>query len=1433
MISFKYFNDRFQSTSLTKKFVIVTGIIFIVFILITGYISEKVLEKQIIDNNTLIISDLVKTEAEEVDKYFYSIEILGEQSADIISKWISDNKKNNSTAAFNKLSFHNGALRTNLSSYPGSDISGVFISKNTEVNKDVKQIIEATEGVFDNYAKALMPFVFNSYLITKSQIIRIYRKDWALEIEADHDFNNDIFYNIATPQNNPSRKPVWTKPYYDAIWKHWMTSLITPVYIKDEFIGIVGHDIILDEIYNKILSRNYYQSGFGFLFDSQKNLIIHPFYLDRLQNSAEMGTILNSDSLENPALTKIIDKIAASPQQNFNYSSNTIIQNERYIFSSKLKILDWFFAIEIPEEEILKELPSFRHNFYTGAMFVVIILFTIILFLMFIFIIKPLRNIIDITQHFKDGEFEHKIKIKSSDEFGELSQSFNSMAEKIRDTIDELSSSRQKYFGIFSNSIEGIIQTTADGRFISANPSAALLFGYHSPEELMSEVTNIGKQLYVDIEDRNRLIALLEDSSMIKNYVSQFRKKDGSIIYLSSTLRCEKDKNGKITLIEGFLGDITEKILSEKALKEVENFKNVLFNSSKVPIVVMDKESYKYIDCNPAAVEIYGFGRYEDTVGKTPLDVSPAFQYDGVPSAEKAKYYIDTCITTKFIVFEWLHQRPNGEFWDAEVHLMLFQTEFKDLLQFSLIDITERKKAERLLIESELKYRSIIENMQDVYYRADNKGKLAILSPSGGKLLGYNDSSMLIGLDIKETFYFYPDQRDEFVKILRERGSVLNYEITLRSIDGLPVLVSTSSQLLLNENGEYLGVEGTFRDIRELKKAEEKLRISEQKFEEIFTLTPNVIGISRKKDHVIIDGNPALSSYSGYTKEEYIGKTAIELGFISNQNLDHIIYKMSSEGLLENFETDLTDKFGNNKTCLISIKEFRYNDEDCYIFIVNDITERKKVQRELEEITEIFRLFMENNPIYVFIKDENIRAIFLSKNFEQMTGMPIENILYKSMDEIFPPELAYKMIEDDKKILREGKLLEVVEELNGKIYHTIKFPIIINNQPKYLAGYTIDITDSKHAEMALRESEQTFRYLFEASSNPILLIKNDQFIECNQATLVILGCNNREQVLNITPDIISPEYQPNGRKSSELAIEMMEKAYLTGHNRFDWTHLKLNGEPFIVEVILVPIVLKGEKLLHVTWIDVTEERRARTELIEAKEKSEMSERLKSEFLAQVSHEIRTPINAILSFSNLIKEELQDKIDNDLKDGFITIHRAGRRIIRTIDLILNMSELQSGSYDYVAKPLDIYDEIIIHTFPEYRQLAKDKNLTLSIKKETDETVINADEYTVTQIVQNLLDNAIKYTNEGGIEVIIDRNLENQLYVSVTDTGVGISEEYLPNLFKAFSQEEQGYTRKFEGNGLGLALIKNYCDMNNAEISVDSIKNVGSTFKVTFR
>ncbi|HQF42522.1 MAG TPA: HAMP domain-containing sensor histidine kinase, partial [Ignavibacteriaceae bacterium] len=280
------------------------------------------------------------------------------------------------------------------------------------------------------------------------------------------------------------------------------------------------------------------------------------------------------------------------------------------------------------------------------------------------------------------------------------------------------------------------------------------------------------------------------------------------------------------------------------------------------------------------------------------------------------------------------------------------------------------------------------------------------------------------------------------------------------------------------------------------------------------------------------------------------------------------------------------------------------------------------------------------------------------------------------------------------------------------------------------------------------------------------------------------------------------------------------------------TLLKKEGKEINVIVKLVSVLDEKNKVKHYVMqlLDITEIKRVQQELVAALKKAEESDRLKSAFLAQMSHEIRTPLNVILTSIPLLADEISSK-DEELKIILDSVKSAGRRLQRTIDMILNMSSVQSGNYKPVFEKFDLLTDLK-KLMNEFKSLSDDKGLELKFKQSADESFIVADRYTVNQIFQNLINNAIKYTLKGYVEVFVRNENDNKVRVEIRDSGIGMSDEYLKKIFTPFSQEDVGYKREFEGNGLGLALVKKYVELNKAEIEVESEKSIGSVFSVTF-
>ncbi|MGE5431731.1 MAG: ATP-binding protein [Syntrophomonadaceae bacterium] len=362
-----------------------------------------------------------------------------------------------------------------------------------------------------------------------------------------------------------------------------------------------------------------------------------------------------------------------------------------------------------------------------------------------------------------------------------------------------------------------------------------------------------------------------------------------------------------------------------------------------------------------------------------------------------------------------------------------------------------------------------------------------------------------------------------------------------------------------------------------------------------------------------------------------------------------------------------------------------------------------------------------------------------------------------------------------------------------------------------------------------RDDLRKFLRAVNQSSSLIIITDKYGVIEYVNPKFTAVTGYEPDEVKGRTPAILKSGETPEGDyKKLWDTIKSGREWHGEFHNRMK------NGEFFWDISSISPVVNEAGEITHFICVkeDITQMKASEEELRLAKEVAEKSERLKTEFLAQISHEIRTPVNTMMSFISLIRDEMEGKLPEELKSGFKMIDNGARRLIRTIDLLLDMSQVQSGNLKINPEEIDLGKEVLENLIFDFHSVAKLKGLKLDYTNLCSDSVLSADLYTVNQIFVNLIDNAIKFTLEGSVEVKVYRDDVNRLCVNIIDTGIGISEEYLPNLFTPFSQEKTGYTRQFDGNGLGLALVEKYAELNNAEIRVQSRKNEGSVFTVVF-
>lgn len=494
---------------------------------------------------------------------------------------------------------------------------------------------------------------------------------------------------------------------------------------------------------------------------------------------------------------------------------------------------------------------------------------------------------------------------------------------------------------------------------------------------------------------------------------------------------------------------------------------------------------------------------------------------------------------------------------------------------------------------------------------------------------------------------------------------------------------------------------------------------------------------------------------------------------------------------------------------------------------------QSQTETELRVSENYFRSLIEDTSDLIAVIDLQLRYQFVSPSVGRILGYKVEELVGRSVLDFCHPEDRETVGAELRRISDQG-----AEErtLRARVCHkdgswrvlewNARPAVDIKGAP-CLVGNARDVTARERMLDDLRESERRFRGIFDSSRDAIMIATPDdgRTVDVNSAFSRIYG-HGRSEALGKDPYELALFVDPEHYR--RFSHELLERGSVSN---FEADLRARDGRivPALLSSVMVDLGV-GVRMVSIMR-DISERRAADVELAQARDAALESARLKSAFLANTSHEIRTPLNVILGYTDLLGEHLAD-IGDHTQDAYLeALGRAGRRLLTTIQQILDYSRLEAGALAFSPSAIALAP-FLEDQANDLNVLAAEKGLKLRLEITESDATVRFDEYCLQSALSNLLHNAIKFTDRGEIVLGLNRDSAGTLKLEVRDTGIGIDNDYLPRLFEPFSQEQAGHTRRFEGAGLGLAFARKCVEFGGARISAASRKGEGSTFTIVF-
>ncbi len=703
---------------------------------------------------------------------------------------------------------------------------------------------------------------------------------------------------------------------------------------------------------------------------------------------------------------------------------------------------------------------------------------------------------------------------------------------------------------------------------------------------------------------------------------------------------------------------------------------------------------------------------------------------------------------------------------------------------------------------------------------------------------GYSRDEIIGKTPLELDLYKNPKDREKFVGALLRDGHIPKMEIDFKMKSGEIKTCYISGEFLKIDQKTFLL--STILDITDQKQTETELRMSQKKLGS--TLEQAKMGyweydiqsdLFTFNDQFYKMLHTSAEKEGGYT----MSSAKYAKRFVHPEFIDIVGREIQKaiKAVNPNFWTELEHRvfFADGKSGTVSvrihiIKNQRGETIKTYGFN-QDITERKKAEEDLRLSENKFSTAFHISPDSVNINRLSGGCYLdINQGFTKIMGYSREEILGKTSLEIniwVNPDDREKLV---KGLLIHGEVTNLEAQFrakSGEIHIGLMSAkkLMINNE-ECILSITRDISERKQTEEKIRKLSRGV----EQSSAAIVITDVNGIIEYVNPKFSEITGYSFDEAAGKKPSIL---------KSGHTTEDEYRELWQTIINKKEWRgnflNKKKSGELYWESASISSIINNKGEITNFIAVkeDITEMKKITDELIAAKDKAEEMNRIKSYFYANISHELRTPFVGIMGFAEFLKEQLKDPEEREMAE---VIFNSSKRLTDTLNKILDITKLEFDKTKINLQKVDVSD-LINQVQILYSKTASQHNTEIITNHYVDQIYIQTDENLLQEILSNLVNNAVKYTRDGLIEIItnkINKQNNNFLRIQVKDNGIGIPKEKQDLIWLEFRQASEGFGRSFEGTGLGLSITKKYTKLLNGEVYVESEPGKGSTFTVEF-